>query len=79
MTATLPAPCDSALLDRPEARPMSHPRWTLVATILASSLAFIDGSASVMRSRIDAVSSRTLSIRLRSLHSDSGRQFLQCS
>jgi len=44
MTATLPAPCDSALLDRPEARPMSHPRWTLAATILASSLAFIDGS-----------------------------------
>ncbi|WP_447931168.1 MFS transporter [Sphingopyxis fribergensis] len=44
MTATLPAPCDSALLDRPEARPTSHPRWTLAATILASSLAFIDGS-----------------------------------
>ena len=44
MTATLPAPCDSAVLDRPEGQVPPHPRWTLVATILASSLAFIDGS-----------------------------------
>ena len=44
MTATLPAPCDSAVLDRPEGQPAPHPRWTLAATILASSLAFIDGS-----------------------------------
>ncbi len=44
MTATLPAPCDSAILDRPAEQPTPHPRWTLAATILASSLAFIDGS-----------------------------------
>lgn len=44
MTATLPAPCDSAVLERPEGQLPPHPRWTLVATILASSLAFIDGS-----------------------------------
>lgn len=44
MTATLPAPCDSAILDRPEGQSPPHPRWTLIATILASSLAFIDGS-----------------------------------
>ena len=29
---------------RPEAPPLRHPNWTLAATILASSLAFIDGS-----------------------------------
>jgi len=44
MTATLPAPCDSAVLDRPDGQVPPHPRWTLAATILASSLAFIDGS-----------------------------------
>jgi len=44
MTATLPAPCDSAVLDRSEGHLPPHPRWTLAATILASSLAFIDGS-----------------------------------
>lgn len=44
MTATLPAPCDSAILERTEKGPAVHPRWTLAATILASSLAFIDGS-----------------------------------
>lgn len=44
MTATLPAPCDSAILDRAERQSPPHPRWTLIATILASSLAFIDGS-----------------------------------
>lgn len=44
MTATLPAPCDSAILDRAERQSQPHPRWTLIATILASSLAFIDGS-----------------------------------
>lgn len=44
MTATLPAPCDSAVLDRPDGQLPPHPRWTLAATILASSLAFIDGS-----------------------------------
>ncbi|AJA09175.1 multidrug resistance protein Stp [Sphingopyxis fribergensis] len=44
MTAALPTPCDSAVLGRPEGQLPPHPRWTLVATILASSLAFIDGS-----------------------------------
>ena len=44
MTATLPAPCDSAVLESPAGQPVQHPRWTLAATILASSLAFIDGS-----------------------------------
>ncbi len=44
MTTALPAPCDSAILSRPEGQLPPHPRWTLVATILASSLAFIDGS-----------------------------------
>ena len=44
MTTALPAPCDSAVLGRSEGPPTPHPRWTLVATILASSLAFIDGS-----------------------------------
>jgi EmrB/QacA subfamily drug resistance transporter len=42
MSSALPAPCDGAGL--PADGGTRHPRWTLAATILASSLAFIDGS-----------------------------------
>lgn len=42
MSMPLPAPCDSAQLA--EGPGASHPGWTLFATIMASSLAFIDGS-----------------------------------
>src|SRR5437773_986629 len=44
MTATLPAPCDRASASAKRGVETRHPQWTLVATILASSLAFIDGS-----------------------------------
>jgi EmrB/QacA subfamily drug resistance transporter len=44
MTATLPAPCDRSTATATRAVETPHPRWTLTATILASSLAFIDGS-----------------------------------
>src|SRR6187551_2187954 len=44
MSATLPAPCDRTTATATRTVGTSHPRWTLTATILASSLAFIDGS-----------------------------------
>jgi EmrB/QacA subfamily drug resistance transporter len=44
VTGALPGPCDSALASLQEARPCPSRRWTLVASILASSLSFIDGS-----------------------------------
>src|SRR5262245_15753446 len=44
MSATLPAPCDRATVTATRPVETPHPRWTLLATILASSLAFIDGS-----------------------------------
>ena len=44
MAATLPAPCDRASATAARGVETRHPQWTLVATILASSLAFIDGS-----------------------------------
>jgi EmrB/QacA subfamily drug resistance transporter len=44
MSTTLPAPCDGAPISRDGHAGASHPGWTLTATILASSLAFIDGS-----------------------------------
>jgi MFS family permease len=44
MTATLPAPCDRANAAATHGGKAPHQQWTLVATILASSLAFIDGS-----------------------------------
>ena len=44
MTAALPAPCDDGLALTTAARDGSNRRWTLVASILASSLAFVDGS-----------------------------------
>lgn len=44
MTATLPAPCDRLAAAARKGGSARHPRLTLAATILASSLAFIDGS-----------------------------------
>lgn len=44
MTTALPAPCDSVVLDNARGPAAAYPRWTLAATILASSLAFVDGS-----------------------------------
>lgn len=44
MTGALPGPCDGAIADRQEARPCPGAGWTLVASILASSLSFVDGS-----------------------------------
>jgi len=41
---TVPAPCDSAQANAHADGATKHPNWTLVATICASSLAFIDGS-----------------------------------
>ena len=44
MTSVLPASCDHAAALAEPGRTAAHPRWTLFATICASSLAFIDGS-----------------------------------
>ncbi|PSJ36886.1 MFS transporter [Allosphingosinicella deserti] len=44
MTSALPASCDRATALAEPGRSAKHPRWTLFATICASSLAFIDGS-----------------------------------
>jgi MFS family permease len=44
VTATLPAPCDRASASAMRGIETPHPQWTLVATILASGLTFIDGS-----------------------------------
>ena len=44
MTAALPAPCDTAVATPPRTEPSSNTRLTLAATILGSSMAFIDGS-----------------------------------
>jgi EmrB/QacA subfamily drug resistance transporter len=44
VTGALPGPCDSAIAGGQEARPCPSRRWTLVASILASSLSFVDGS-----------------------------------
>ncbi len=44
MTATIPSACDEAAALAHGGEAVRHPRWTLVATMLASSLAFIDGS-----------------------------------
>ncbi len=45
MTGAVPGPCDGGIAGAQEARPCSSQRWTLVASILASSLSFVDGSA----------------------------------
>lgn len=44
MTGGLAEPCDKALAERKGAAEGAASRWTLVASILASSLAFVDGS-----------------------------------
>jgi EmrB/QacA subfamily drug resistance transporter len=44
MTAAVPAPCDGGIAGTVRPRPCHHARLTLVASILASSLAFVDGS-----------------------------------
>jgi EmrB/QacA subfamily drug resistance transporter len=44
MATTFPGPCDRAGATVVRGVETRHPQWTLVATILASSLAFIDGS-----------------------------------
>ncbi len=44
MNAAIHAACDAARAARLAGHPARHPRWILAATILASSLAFIDGS-----------------------------------
>jgi EmrB/QacA subfamily drug resistance transporter len=44
MATTLTAPCDRASASAVRGVTTRHPLWTLIATILASSLAFIDGS-----------------------------------
>jgi len=44
MTTGLPAPCDAATAATAKSGETGHPGWTLTATMLASSLAFIDGS-----------------------------------
>ena len=44
MSTSLPAPCDHAIPVQPSGDDAAYPRLTLFATILASSLAFIDGS-----------------------------------
>jgi MFS family permease len=44
MATTFPAPCDRAIATPVRGVETPYPQLTLVATILASSLAFIDGS-----------------------------------
>jgi len=44
MNAAIHAACDAGNAAHAAARPVRHPNWILAATILASSLAFIDGS-----------------------------------
>jgi len=44
MTGAVPGPCDTAIADGQKARACPSQRWTLVASILASSLSFVDGS-----------------------------------
>jgi EmrB/QacA subfamily drug resistance transporter len=44
VSTALPAPCDRARAETGEGGKTRYPNWTLAATMLASSLAFIDGS-----------------------------------
>jgi EmrB/QacA subfamily drug resistance transporter len=44
LTSAVPAACDAGIAAQKRARPCRYKRWTLVASILASSLAFVDGS-----------------------------------
>lgn len=44
MSTAFATPCDSVEAEACAGRTVPHPRWTIAATMLASSLAFIDGS-----------------------------------
>src|ERR1700749_1834604 len=44
MNAAIHPACDAGRANAANGHPVRHPRWILAATILASSLAFIDGS-----------------------------------
>ncbi len=44
MTASFPCPCDASRAAAQRSGGARHPQWTLFAAILASSLAFVDGS-----------------------------------
>jgi MFS family permease len=44
VTSALPAPCDRAQTEIGQGGSARHPGWTIATTMLASSLAFIDGS-----------------------------------
>lgn len=44
MSTALPAPCDGGHAAAADPGTTRHPNWTIAATMLASSLAFIDGS-----------------------------------
>jgi EmrB/QacA subfamily drug resistance transporter len=44
MISAIPAPCDAQVAQAARPKPCLHPKATLAATILGSSLAFIDGS-----------------------------------
>lgn len=44
MNTALPKPCDRGHAAAAAGKATAHPRWTIAATMLASSLAFIDGS-----------------------------------
>lgn len=44
MNPSLSTACDRAQAERGRARSVTHPGWTIAATMLASSLAFVDGS-----------------------------------
>ena len=44
MAASLPTPCDTAVVASDTPSTTTYPNWTLAACILASSLAFLDGS-----------------------------------
>jgi MFS family permease len=44
MTASFPCRCDGSRAVAQRSREARHPQWTLFAAILASSLAFVDGS-----------------------------------
>ena len=44
MSTALPTPCDRGHAESVDGKSVRNPRWTLAATMLASSLAFIDGS-----------------------------------
>ena len=44
MASAVPAPCDAGIAESARARPCPSARLTLAASILASSLAFVDGS-----------------------------------